>query len=155
MLFYFFVYRVMTDPPSLLAHPPLRQVTGKGSKASEKRDQIICLHICSMRRECCVWHCCAWELTHWFRSPWKHVRGEAAGLKHVLRDSVGFGPQIHSAAGRTVVGSGMWNVLCMASVLGSAFSCSMLLSCMHVIYFVIILKFGFFLIATLLNPFPI
>lgn len=45
MLFCFFVYRVMTDPPSLLAHPPLRQVTGKGSNASENRDENICLHV--------------------------------------------------------------------------------------------------------------
>lgn len=157
MLFCFFVYRVMTDPPSLLAHPPLRQVTGKGSNASENRDENICLHVCAVRRkEHRMWHCCARQLTHFFGSPCKHTRGEAAGLKRVLRDSAGFGPQAHSAAVRAVVGSGMWNVLCMASVPESAFSCPTLLSCMRVIYFVVILQFILsFLITTLLNPFPI
>lgn len=112
---------------------------------------------CAVRRkERRMWHCCARQLTHFFGSPCKHTRGEAAGLKRVLRDSAGFGPQAHSAAVRAVVGSGMWNVLCMASVPESAFSCPTLLSCMRVIYFVVILQFILsFLITTLLNPFPI
>lgn len=74
ILFCFFVHRVMTDLPSLLAHLPLRQVTGKGRMISENkikmparlfvlwREGSICSHLC-------MWHCCAWEFTQLSESP--------------------------------------------------------------------------------------
>lgn len=53
----------------------------------------------------------------------------------------GFGTQMHSARVRTVAGIGMRNVLCMQVSLEAPFP-ALLLSCMAVIYFVIIpLKF--------------
>lgn len=48
-LLLFFVHRVMTDLPSLLAHLPLRQVTGKGSKVSgkkKKRSKCLLAYSC-------------------------------------------------------------------------------------------------------------
>lgn len=67
----------------------------------------------------------------------KHVlRHRAQGLA-VLGLHRDFGTQMHSTRVRTVVGMGMWNVLCMQVSLEVPFP-ALLLSCMAVIYFVII-----------------
>lgn len=86
--------------------------------------------------------------------PLETHEGRASGVRHVLGQSAGSGwfRPSHRLWHTNVLSNSQnscwsWYVECAlhASVLGSAFSCPTFLSCMAVIYFVIIiLKFLFF-----------
>lgn len=94
-LFCFFVHRVRTDLPSLLAHLPLRQVTGKAKKFWKIRSKCLLAYLSCEERGASVPPVCValvcvriYPITG---VSLENTGEETRGMQQVLRQSRGFG----------------------------------------------------------------